>query len=182
MLCFLLITLITCVGFGLLNAVITGFESAEYLVAMFFDSASLTAPMICLGIYSNMPLQEVQIFGSLPFLLMIFLSTTFSPGAGVEGVKELRYLFSRFYFWCMVPGVEDFMDGCPESDVNLLYLVLSGILGIVLFIAVKYGLYLQTKSQRHEKMSRAKSMVELNEFKELRKELYRDHEYESGDE
>ena len=31
---------------------------------------------------------------------MIFFSTTFSPGSGVAGVKELRYLFARFYLWC----------------------------------------------------------------------------------
>ena len=38
-------------------------------------------------------------------LLLIFFSTTFSPGAGVPGLKALRYLFARFYLWCRVPGV-----------------------------------------------------------------------------
>ena len=64
------------------------------------DGTSLTLPFICFGLYSSLPLQVVQILASFPFLLMIFFSTTFSPGAGVAGVKSLRYLFSRFYFWC----------------------------------------------------------------------------------
>merc|ERR1712224_1040518 len=65
-------------------------------VSMLFDSASLTLPFICFGLYSRLPLQIVQILASLPFLFMIFFSTTFSPGSGVAGVKELRFLFARF--------------------------------------------------------------------------------------
>ena len=61
-------------------------------VSMLFDSASLTLPFICFGLYSRLPLQIVQILASLPFLFMIFFSTTFSPGSGVAGVKALRYL------------------------------------------------------------------------------------------
>ena len=44
--------------------------------------------------------QVVQMVGGMPFLFMIFFSTTMSPGAGVGGFKEMRYLFPRFYFWC----------------------------------------------------------------------------------
>merc|ERR1712166_1625841 len=65
----------------------------------------VTLTFICFGLYSKLPLQIVQILASLPFLFMIFFSTTFSPGAGVPGVKALRYLFARFYLWCRVPGV-----------------------------------------------------------------------------
>ena len=97
-----LIALLSVVSYGMVNAVITGFESINFLYAMFFDAASLTITLVCCGLYTNMSFEQVQIFGSLPFLLMIFFSTTFSPGAGVEGVKVLRYLFARFYFWCMV--------------------------------------------------------------------------------
>jgi len=176
--CFVLILGITLVGYGLMNAVITGFESIEFLIAMFCDSASMTAPMICLGLYTNMGLQEVQIFGSLPFLLMIFMSTTFSPGSGVEGVKELRYLFSRFYFWCMVPGVEETMEGCPE-DHNMFYLILTGFLGIILFLIVQGLLSLRSSVQKKEKKNRAESIAGSQEFNELRKELYTDNVYES---
>merc|ERR1711937_1078033 len=101
------------------------------------DSASLTLPFICFGLYSRLPLQIVQILASMPFLFMIFFSTTFSPGSGVAGLKELRYLFSRFYFWCMIPGIQDEMENCPDdSTLNLLYLILSGILGVVVFLVV----------------------------------------------
>jgi hypothetical protein len=67
---------------------------------MLFDYASLTLPFVCLGLYSRLPREFVQTLASMPFLLMIFFSSTFSPGAGVDGLKALRYLFPRFYLWC----------------------------------------------------------------------------------
>ena len=112
---------------------------------MLFDSASLTLPFICFGLYSKLPLQIVQILASLPFLFMLFFSTTFSPGAGVPGVKALRYLFARFYLWCR-PGVlqlvevtsaeglvtyEPVMEGCPDEDMLVGCTVASGCLGMV---------------------------------------------------
>merc|ERR1711966_27340 len=103
-------------------------------VSMLFDSASLTLPFICFGLYSQLPLQIVQILASLPFLFMIFFSTPFSPGSGVAGVKELRYLFARFYLWCRVPGVKDAMEGCPADDMLVGCVVGSGCLGMVLFV------------------------------------------------
>jgi len=87
---------ITLIGYGLVNAVVPGFEDIKFLYTMFLDTSSMILPMICLALFSNMALEEVSIFGSLPFLLMLFLSTLFSPGAGVEGIKELRYLFVRY--------------------------------------------------------------------------------------
>merc|ERR1712153_176556 len=99
-------------------------NNAGMWVSMLFDSASLTLPFICFGLYSRLPLQIVQILASLPFLFMIFFSTTFSPGSGVAGVKELRYLFARFYLWCRIgredtngfrTGVRESMDGCPDG-------------------------------------------------------------------
>ena len=76
---------------------------------------------------------------------MIFFSTTFSPGSGVAGVKELRYLFARFYLWCRLPGVtdkdgvyqpgvKDFMEDCPDDDMLVGCVVGSGCLGMVLFV------------------------------------------------
>ena len=103
-------------------------------VSMLFDSASLTLPFICFGLYSRLPLQIVQVLASLPFLFMIFFSTTFSPGAGLEGVKELRYLFARFYLWCRIPGVKENMDGCPAEDQLVGYTVLTGCLGLIIFL------------------------------------------------
>merc|ERR1719491_2620785 len=83
--------------------------------------------MVLFGLYSDLPDALVQIVGAMPFLFMIFFSTTFSPGAGVRGIKELRYLFSRYYLWCMLPGdISTKMEGCPESN-TLLYLILSSL-------------------------------------------------------
>ena len=62
---------------------------------------------------------------------MIFFSTTFSPGSGVAGVKELRYLFARFYLWCRLPGVKEFMEKCPDDDMLIGCVVGSGCLGMV---------------------------------------------------
>merc|ERR1712194_496605 len=101
-------------------------NDAEMWVGMLFDLASLTLPFICFGLYSTLPLQIVQTVASMPFLFMIFFSGTFSPGAGVEGIKGLRFLFSRFYLWCRLPRVEDNMDGCPSDDELTTYTILSG--------------------------------------------------------
>ena len=130
----LLITTISLASFGILNLCIDTLRTFEYWVFMLFDSASLTLPFLCLGLYSRLPLQTVQILAGLPFLLMIFFSTTFSPGAGVAGVNNLRYLFTRFYFWCRVPAVQLTMEGCPSDAASLGYAVLTGCLGLLLFL------------------------------------------------
>jgi len=168
-----LIALVAILNYGLVNAVITGFESSKYLCAMFFDSTSLTITLVCCGLYTNMSLQQVQVFGSLPFLLMIFFSTTFSPGAGVEGVKVLRYLFARFYFWCMVPGVEDEMENCPSEELNMLYLILSGVMGAILFFGLKIFFYLKSKLQKKQADTRMKDIEASDDFKSLQEMLYR---------
>ncbi len=56
-------------------------------------------------------------------------STAFSPGAGVPGLKALRYLFARFYLWCRLPGVQ--MEGCPDDDMLVGCTIASGCLGMV---------------------------------------------------
>mmetsp|Transcript_7573 Transcript_7573/g.12191 ORF Transcript_7573/g.12191 Transcript_7573/m.12191 type:complete len:194 (-) Transcript_7573:157-738(-) len=126
--------------------------------------------MILVGIYTDLPQQPVQILASMPTLFMIFFSTTFSPGAGVNGLKELRYLFSRFYLWCMLP--EDMgMEGCPESN-TLLYLMLASLL--VPFFLVLYKAGIQLNKMLHnekKKSSRLESMKTL-QFAELQLGLF----------
>jgi len=129
-----LIVIVSLVEYGVVNGVVDGFESGKFWVAMLMDSASLTFPFIFFGLYTKLPFHAVEIFASMPFLLMIFFSTTFSPGAGVPVLKELRYLFARFYFWCMIPGVQEGMENCPADDFNILYMVLSAMFGLVLFL------------------------------------------------
>ena len=119
--------------------------SGKYFVHMLFDSASLTFPFICVGLYTDLPLQVVQIIASLPFLCMIFFSTTFSPGAGLDGVKFLRFLFARFYFWCDLPAFQDLMEDCPDEGMLVPYSVMSGCLGLFLFLCLQVVLTFKAK-------------------------------------
>ena len=168
-----LLLVITLIQFGCQEAVIGTMTTVEFFFGILFDNLSLMVMLLCLGLYTDMPDALIQIFGAMPFLLMIFFSTTFSPGAGVTGLKELRYLFSRFYLWCMLPedGVGGQMEGCPESN-NLLYLILSAMLVPFLFALYKLtaGMY---KKFHHEKAqsSRRESMKSMA-FAELQLELF----------
>ena len=158
--------------FGIVNATINGLESVRFWVAILFDNLSLTFPLVCLGLYTHLPFQAAQILGSLPFLLMIFLSTTFSPGAGVQGIRDLRYLFSRYYFWCMVPSVEDSMEGCPSHNLDLVYLILSGLLGVFVFLSVKLILSCRKTAKTVERERAKRASMHDDEFVSLQVELY----------
>jgi len=168
-----LLVVITVIQFLCLEAVIGTLTTVPYFFGMLFDNVSLLVTMVTLGLYTDLPDQMVQIFGAMPFLLMIFFSTTFSPGAGVGGIKALRYLFSRFYLWCMLP-VDIGMEGCPTDGNTLLYLILSSMLTTALFVAWKVasGLY---KKMHHGKASasRREAMKSMH-FAELQLELFGD--------
>merc|ERR1740133_71186 len=142
---------------------------------MLFDSASLTLPFICFGLYSQLPLQIVQILASLPFLFMIFFSTTFSPGAGVPGVKVLRYLFARFYLWCRVPGAHlQYMEGCPEDDMLVGCTIASGCLGMVLFVIFQLVRVLVVRRAGAAKTKAIKETISSRpEFAAIQAELYK---------
>ncbi|CAB9525677.1 expressed unknown protein [Seminavis robusta] len=140
-LCALLIFVVCSLEFGMVNAVVSGLEDAKFLLAMFCDTGSTTLPFVVFGLYTTWPHQVCETLALLPFLFLIFFSTTFSPGAGVPVVKELRYLFARFYFWCMVPGAQEYMEGCPENEtLNILLMCLTGLGTVflfVIFVAIK---------------------------------------------
>merc|ERR1712013_363609 len=158
------------VQFGCIEAVIGTMSTADFYVGLIFDNLSLLVGMILFGLYSNLPDAAVQILGATPFLFMIFLSTTFSPGAGVKGVKELRYLFSRFYLWCMLP--EDIgMEGCPEEN-TLLYLILSSLLVPFSYVVVKFALDSYRKLRREKKQSSRAECMKTREFAELQLEMF----------
>jgi len=167
----LLVFTISLIQYGVTNACVSGLSEIKFWFAMLFDSSSLTFPLICLGLFTRLPFQAAQILGSLPFLLMIFLSTTFSPGAGIPGIKELRYLWARFYFWCMVPAVQDDMEGCPPSDLNMLYLILAALLGLFIFLFVKTINMFRSNTKKLETALKRRDMVD-DEFVELQVELY----------
>ena len=157
---------------GVVVAVVDGLSHIKFWLGVFLDSASMTFPLVCLGIYTHMDFQSVEILGTLPFLLMIFLSTTFSPGSGVEGIKELRYLFSRFYLWCMVPDVADDMEGCPEDEgLNILYMILASLVPVFLFLVAQTIAAVRHRGKESEKARLKESMMDA-EFADLQLSLY----------
>lgn len=97
-----LLFVISCVQFGCMDAVLGTLTTWGFFFGVLFDNLSLLVSMVTLGLYTNLPDQAVQILGAMPFLLMIFFSTTFSPGAGVPGVKALRCKFILLV--CMFPS------------------------------------------------------------------------------
>jgi hypothetical protein len=76
--------LISTVQFACLEAVIGTLTTAQIYVGILFDNLSLLVGLVLFGLYTNLPDQAVQILGAMPFLLMIFFSTTFSPGSGIN--------------------------------------------------------------------------------------------------
>jgi hypothetical protein len=200
-----LIVMISLLEYGMVNAVIKGLGDINFLIAMFFDLFSMCFAFLCFGLYTTLPHQAVETFSSMPFLFMIFFSTTFSPGkyssvclkvpilidavhfclaqlmpshlltvgSGVEGVKALRYLFSRFYFWCIVPGVQDLMEGCPADEaLNMLYLALSGLLGVFLFLVVM-GIVTAFRYRERAKRTEKLFMMQYDkDFNALQIEMY----------
>ena len=66
----------------------------------------------------------------------------------------------------MVPAVQDSMEGCPPSNVNLVYLILSALLGLFIFLVVYALLKIKKGHKRAEvEKSRRASMVDA-EFQE----------------
>lgn len=146
----------------------------DFWIAMLFDNASVQFPFICFGLYTQLSHQLVEIFSGMPFLFMIFFSTTYSPGAGLPVIKELRYLFTRYYMFCMTPYVDMMMEDCPEDpQMNLMLLVFSGCLCVVLFTTFMAVAHC---ARAHQRRKRALSMMALKEdedFIQLSQHFYR---------
>ena len=88
-------------------------------------------------------------------------------------MKALRYLFSRFYFWCIVPGVQDQMEGCPiDESLNMLYLVLSALIGVVLFVVVMGIVTIFRNAKKAEKIERLAALQDDKDFIALQVEMY----------
>ena len=166
-----LFLLLSFMEFGCSNAVINGFNSFRFWVAMLLDSSSLTSPYLFFGLYTRLTFEAVQIFAFMPFLFMIFFSTTYSPGSGVGVVKELRYLFVRYYFYCMIPSIQDEMEGCPADNVIMLYMVLSSFFFLVLFVAFKV-IKNVIKSGKHKQIVDYHNKMRDAEFRDVQVELY----------
>ena len=163
--------------YGIVNLVVDGLGTFDIWWGVMLDSISTTVPFIIMGLYTSASHTDVEMIGSLPFLFMMFFSTAYSPGSGVPVVKGLRYIFTKFYLWCLVPGVEDDMEGCPSTRAeNLTYMTLSSLFFIVLFAAASI---VSTYKEKKRSSLRDQSLMELmdDDFTELQEELYG---YEKG--
>ena len=131
------VILVSLTQFGVVNAVVDGLSSIDNLIGMLSDSFSLTMG-IWLGIFTAMDFESVQIYGCIPFAFSLFFSTTYSPGSGLAVLKELRFLCTRFFFWCLVPGVQDTMEGCPNTkNKAVLFMILTSMIGVGLLLVWK---------------------------------------------
>eukprot|EP00977_Amphora_coffeiformis_P028342 scaffold34933_cov243-Amphora_coffeaeformis.AAC.1 len=134
----LLLLLLCLLEYGCINIVVEGLEEFKFYWSFFFDGASVVFPLIAYSIYTDWTFTTVQIFGCIPAILMLFFSTTLSPGSGIEGIKALRYLFPRFYLWCMLPGVAPLMEGCPKSEIlTMMLLCFTGVIVLVVFVLLQ---------------------------------------------
>ena len=168
-----LLVVVSCIQFVCQEAVIGTLTTVQFFFGILFDNLSLMVSMLLLGLYTDLPDQAIQILGSMPFLLMIFFSTTFSPGAGVKGLKELRYLFSRYYLWCMLPQGTVDMEGCPEEN-TLLYLILAALLVPFLFVSYKVGTNTYKKLHNEKAQETRRESMKSMAFAELQLELFGD--------
>lgn len=166
------VVVVTSIQFMCQMVVISTLTYFKIYIGIMFDLLSLWIAYILFGLYSDASNQTVQILGSASYVAMLFFSTTFSPGAGLEGLKALRYLFPRFYLWCMLPGdISLEMEGCPESS-EVLYLVLASLVTPLLFVLAKVGMNLYKKSHKEKKQASLLECLKTKEFAELQLELF----------
>lgn len=168
----ILIVLVSLVDWIVVNAVVDGFESPKFWIAILTDSASMTALFFLFGLLTNMSFHDVELFGLFPFILAIFWSGTFAPGAGVPGLEELRYLFPRFYLWCLMDVVKDEMD-CPAGNDNdyVLYMIASALVPLALFVLYKVVAYLASTSAKNKQQA-ARDALKDDEFERIQTVLF----------
>jgi hypothetical protein len=71
----------------------------------------------------------------------------------------------------MIPGVQLDMEGCPPEDVNLLYMTLSALIGLTMFLIYQTVKKFVLDAQKQQKMSK-KNKLKDDEFRDLQIELY----------
>ena len=109
----------------------------------------------------------------MPFLFMIFFSITFSPGAGVDGLKVLRFLFSRFYLWCRLPDVKDMLEDCPADSELTTYTILSGCLGLFLFLVLQAVRCCMAQARADKAQHKHEEIAQRPEYQQIQAELYK---------
>ena len=172
----LTLALIICISsteYAIIQVVTPGnaLSGIDFYFGVLFDNAALMFPFVLLGLFTNINSQGAEIIGTIPFLFMILFSSSFSPGSGVQGVKILRYMFSRFYLWCMIPEVEGSMEGCPDDNV-LLYLILTSMLFSVMIIVFNLKNKIRKQFNVKKQAETIKKSMITTEFAELQVELF----------
>lgn len=173
-----MVLILSILEFIVVNAVTNGlFLEFKYWLAMLCDMSSLALPFVCLGLFTRLPFSSVSILGSSPFLLMMFFSTAFSPGAGVRGLNDLRYLFPRFYYWCILPGsgpgsVSSRMQGCPANNLIYLYLILTAFVGVFIFFCFLGFYHLYTVASLRKHKQKQAQRIDQDYLREVQVELY----------
>jgi hypothetical protein len=66
----------------------------------------------------------------------------------------------------------DDMEGCPAEDINTLYLVLSALLGLFVFLVAKGFQALQKDAEKNKDADKRKQIMETEEAQLLQVELY----------
>lgn len=172
----LTLALIICISsteYAIIQVVTPGnaLSGIDFYFGVLFDNAALMFPFVLLGLFTNINSQGAEIIGTIPFLFMVLFSSSFSPGSGVQGVKILRYMFSRFYLWCMIPEVEGSMEGCPDDNV-LLYLILTSMLFSVMIIVFNLKNKIRKQFNVKKQAETIKKSMITTEFAELQVELF----------
>lgn len=71
----------------------------------------------------------------------------------------------------MIPQVQDSMEGCPKSELNMLYMTLSAVLTLVLFLI--FAVLREIKrASRSKQVATKQNKLRDAEFKDLQIELY----------
>jgi hypothetical protein len=71
----------------------------------------------------------------------------------------------------MIPQVQDDMEGCPASDVNVAYMTLSSFIGLFLFLIYQISKAAISASRTKKSISK-KNKLKDAEFRDLQIELY----------
>ena len=61
----------TLTQWAVLNVVSDSFAGADLWVSMLLDTLSIVVPFVFFGLYTNLPLLEVDMVASIPFVLMV---------------------------------------------------------------------------------------------------------------
>ena len=63
------------------------------------------------------------------------------------------------------------MEGCPDEDLNIVYLIISGFIGVIVFVFVKAVNAFKASKMQAGKMEELADMLD-GEFEELQVEMF----------